>query len=193
MKIPLLLTLILAGCASSGIDAPKPDAAQVEAMRAVAKTLTTRLGGELKQELTANGPESAISFCKKRAPQIAGDLSRETGWTVGRVGTRARNAKTGVPDAWEARTLATFAARLEQGENPATMDLAEVVAGPSGERHVRYAKAIAMQPACATCHGAPGQIPAGVKARLQAEYPLDQATGYSPGELRGAVVIEHAL
>jgi hypothetical protein len=36
-------------------------------------------------------------------------------------------------------------------------------------------------------------MPEGVKARLQAEYPLDQATGYSVGDLRGAVVIKRPL
>lgn len=193
MKKTLLLTLVLAGCATNGTDAPKPDAAQVGEMRAVAGTLATRLGGRLKQELEANGPESAIGVCKKIAPQIAGDLSRETGWTVGRVGTRARNAETGVPDAWESRALATFAERMKQGEKPETLELAEVVTAPSGKRHLRYAKAIAVQPLCVTCHGAPEQMPEGVKARLQAEYPLDQATGYHVGDLRGAVVIKRPL
>jgi hypothetical protein len=193
MKKSLLLTLLLAGCATAGTDAPKPDAGQVEEMRAIAKTLATRLGGRLKQELEANGPESAISVCKKIAPQIAGDLSGQTGWTVGRVGTRARNAETGVPDAWETRALATFAERMKQGEKPETMELAEVVAAPSGGRHLRYAKAIAIQPMCVTCHGSPEHMPEGVKARLQAEDPLDQATGYSVGDLRGAVVIKRPL
>jgi hypothetical protein len=193
MKKSLLLTLMLAGCATPGSDAPKPDAGQVAEMRATAMTLATRLGGRLKQELEANGPESAISVCKKIAPQIAGDLSRQTGWTVGRVGTRARNADTGVPDAWEARALATFAERMKQGQKPETLELAEVVGTPSGKHSLRYAKAIAIQPLCVTCHGAPEHMPAGVKARLQAEYPLDQATGYRVGELRGAVVIKRPL
>jgi hypothetical protein len=193
MKKTLLLTLALAGCATNGTEAPKPDAKQIAEMRAIAGTLATRLGGRLKQELEANGPESAISVCKKIAPQIAGDLSRQTGWTVGRVGTRARNANTGVPDAWETRALATFAERMKQGEKPETLELAEVVSAPSGGHTLRYAKAIAIQPLCVTCHGAPEQLPAGVKARLQAEYPLDQATGYRVGELRGAVVIKRPL
>jgi hypothetical protein len=32
-----------------------------------------------------------------------------------------------------------------------------------------------------------------VKASLRADYPLDQATGYRDGELRGAVVITRPL
>lgn len=43
------------------------------------------------------------------------------------------------------------------------------------------------------CHGGPAEIPDGVKARLAAEYPLDQATGYAPGMVRGIVSIKRSL
>jgi hypothetical protein len=35
--------------------------------------------------------------------------------------------------------------------------------------------------------------PANVKARLSAEYPDDQATGYSAGSIRGALSIKQKL
>jgi hypothetical protein len=60
-------------------------------------------------------------------------------------------------------------------------------------KHLHYAKAIAIQPMCLTCHGPADKIADGVKARLNADYPLDQATGYQEGELRGAVVITRPL
>jgi hypothetical protein len=103
-----------------------------------------------------------------------------------------RNPESGTPDAWNAKALAVFAERMKQGEQPDSMELAEVVSEPSGT-YLRYAKAIALQPLCVTCHGSSNDIPAGVKARLQAEYPMDKATGYSVGELRGAVVVMRPL
>ncbi|MDP2028756.1 MAG: DUF3365 domain-containing protein [Thiobacillus sp.] len=192
MKAPLILSLLLTACATNEakIEAAQPE--QIEASRAVATTLVTQLGGKLKAEISANGPASAVGVCKVIAPQIAADLSRQTGWEVGRVGTRARNAETGTPDAWESKALASFAERMKQGEQPDTMELAEVVTDASG-KHLRYAKAIAVQPVCLTCHGAAESIPEGVKARLQVEYPMDKATGYRVGELRGAVVVKRPL
>jgi hypothetical protein len=197
MKKTLILALLLTGCTTPGSDLTqtepvKPDPKQVDEMRVAAKTLLTQLGGKLKAEMTANGPASAVGVCKEIAPQIAADVSRQTGWQVGRVGTRARNAETGTPDAWNAKALENFAERMKQGEKPDTMELAEVVNEPSGKT-LRYAKAIALQPVCLTCHGPVESIPEGVRARLQAEYPLDKATGYSVGELRGAVVIKRPL
>lgn len=63
----------------------------------------------------------------------------------------------------------------------------------SSGKHLRYAKAIAIEPLCLTCHGTADSIPEEVKARLRTKYPLDQTTGYSVGELRGAVVITRPL
>ena len=192
MKKSLIVTLLLAGCSTYGPESETAQPGQVEESREVAKALVTQLGGKLKAELSANGPESAVSVCKEAAPQIAASLSRQSGWKVGRVGTRVRNARTGTPDAWETKALATFSARMQQGEKPDSMELAEVVTEPSG-KYLRYAKAIALQPMCLTCHGPLDSIPQGVRARLQADYPLDQATGYTVGELRGAVVVKRPL
>ena len=193
MKKTVLLTLLLSACATPQPEVPKADDHAVDALRATAKTLTTQLGGRLKQEMDANGPESAVRVCKQVAPQIAADLSRQTGWKVGRVGTRVRNTETGMPDEWDDKALAVFAERLKQGEKPDAMELAEVVTVSPGKHVLRYAKAITLQPMCVTCHGSPEHIPDGVKATLQADYPHDKATGYGVGELRGAVVISRPL
>lgn len=193
MKKSLILALLLAGCATPGTQAQKPDPKQVEEMRGTAKALMMQLGGKLKGEIAANGLEAAVGVCKIAAPQIAADLSVQTGSKVGRVGTRVRNAEAGTPDTWNAKALAAFAERMKQGEKPDAMEMSEVVADPSGKTYLRYAKAIAIQPMCLACHGSDSDIPDGVKARLQSEYPADKATGYSVGELRGAVVVMRPL
>ena len=192
MKKSLILALLLAGCATPSSKIQTPDPMQVDEMRAATKTLATQLGGTLKQEMAAHGPEAAVGVCKEMAPKIAADLSKQTGWKVARVGTRVRNTETGTPDAWDTKALTVFAERIKQGEKAEAMELAEVVVEPSGP-FLRYAKAVAIQPPCLICHGSPDDIPKGVRARLQSEYPMDQATGYRLGELRGAVVVKRAL
>ena len=198
MKTPLIvtLTLLLTACATgetkveTKVEAAQPQ--QIEESRAVAKALATQLGGKLKESMSKNGPAESISVCKEIAPQIAADLSRQTGWQVGRVGTRARNAETGVANAWQVQALASFSERMKQGEKADAMEFSEVVADSSG-KHLHYAKAIAIQPVCLTCHGPAETLSEGVKARLRTDYPLDQATGYKEGELRGAIVITRPL
>jgi len=43
------------------------------------------------------------------------------------------------------------------------------------------------------CHGSASEISDKVKARLDAEYPHDPATGYRVGQIRGAVSIKRPL
>ncbi|MBS1219331.1 MAG: cytochrome c family protein, partial [Proteobacteria bacterium] len=55
------------------------------------------------------------------------------------------------------------------------------------------AKALPVEQVCLTCHGDATTIPDAVKARLATEYPLDKATGYAPGMVRGIISIKRTL
>jgi hypothetical protein len=77
-------------------------------------------------------------------------------------------------------------------ENPANMEFAEVVTEPQG-KYLRYMKAIPTQDVCLKCHGAPDTIAQPVKDILGAEYPKDKATGYTLGQIRGAVSIKKPM
>lgn len=187
--IALGLPILLAGCAAA------PTAEEQAAMAADARKasgqLIQTLGGELKTALGDKGPEGAISVCKTRAPQIAAQVSKQSGFQVKRVSPKNRNP-AGVPDAWEAQAQAGLEKRLAAGEKPETLDTWQVVQTQQG-KVFRYAKALPVQQVCLTCHGDPATIAEGVKARLAAEYPLDKATGYAPGMIRGIVSIQRPL
>ncbi|OJW99887.1 DUF3365 domain-containing protein [Thiobacillus sp. 65-1402] len=193
MKAPALIALalpvLLAGCASG--PSAEEQAAMVADARKAAAALTQRLGGELKTALGEKGAEGAIGVCKERAPQIAAEVSKQFGLQATRVSPKNRNPAA-VPDAWEAEVQTGLEKRLAAGEKPETLDTWQIVATPTGKQF-RYAKALPVLPLCLTCHGDPAAIPAGVKARLAADYPLDKATGYAPGMVRGIVSIKRPL
>ena len=165
---------------------------QVASARKVAGDLVQQLGARLRAELAQGNAESAIAVCKEIAPQLAGRLSRETGARVARVSLKTRNPLLGSPDAWEQRALAEVERRAAAGEKPETLEVSEVVEEPAG-RYFRYLKAIPVQPPCLICHGTPEMIAPAVRERLRADYPHDQATGYTPGQIRGAVTIKQPL
>jgi hypothetical protein len=161
-----------------------------EESRQVAKTFVQQLGGELKKEMQAGGPASAIKVCKNVAPAIASDLSRKNGWHVSRVSLKPRNPLLGFADAWEQKVLTDFDARKAHGESPDSMEYAEIVTEPQG-KYFRYMKAIPVQEVCLACHGA--NISDNVKGALASDYPHDKATGYSVGQIRGAITIKRPL
>jgi len=179
---PCLTILLAALCLPAQAD-------QTAEARALASQMIQQLGAALKKELAANGPEGAILVCRDMAPAIAGELSRKSGGRVARVSLNTRNPLLGSPDAWEQKVLAEFDRKAAAGEKIESMDYSETIEEPRG-RYFRYMKALPVQPICLTCHGTAENIPEQVKARLAVEYPHDRATGYGPGQVRGAVTIK---
>jgi hypothetical protein len=163
-----------------------------EETRKVANDLVSQIRGELTKELELSGPMRALIVCKYTVPEISSSLSRRTGWRVTRVALRPRNPALGAADAWEQKVLLDFERRVEKGEKPDGLELGEFVTEPGG-RYYRYMKALPLGPLCLSCHGAPDKLTPNLKALLDTEYPNDRATGYSVGQVRGAVTIKRPL
>jgi mono/diheme cytochrome c family protein len=155
--------------------------------RKVAGSVPPKLLAVLNEEIAASGPEGAILVCRDKAPQLAKAASEETGWAIRRVSLKNRNPRA-VPDAWERAALEDFDRRAAAGENPATLEKAEVVT-VDGKATYRYMKALPTQPLCVACHGPADQLSPAVRDKLKALYPDDKAVGYRPGEIRGAITI----
>jgi len=150
------------------------------------RELSTQLGKELKGELGAaiekGGPVAAIDVCRTRAPAIAARLSAESGARVGRTALRVRNAGN-APDDLERAVLEQFAGDLAAGGVEGPLEAAFEIKREGGiERH--YMRAIPTEALCLTCHGE--TLAPDLAAAIARDYPGDQATGFKPGELRGA-------
>ena len=157
-----------------------------------AKNLAAQLGMHLKVQLKsaieAGGPSSAITTCNVKAPQIADELSTG-GWKVGRTSLKLRNPGNS-PDAWEHSTLLAFEQQLANGTSAANLQNSTIESS-RGVTKYRYMKAIPINSVCLACHG--DAISKDVQSILAEKYPLDAATGYKPGELRGAFTISKIL
>lgn len=190
----LLLLLIATSpaiAAETQADGAKVDETQAQFLaesRNTAQAFMQTLGGALKKQLELGGAESAIGVCKQIAPALAGDYSKN-GRVVKRVSLKSRNAAQGTPDAWEKNGLAQFDVNQQAGKPLANLEVSTLTEDADG-RWYRYMKAIPTQAMCLQCHGKSTDISAGVRALLLQEYPQDQATGYSIGEVRGAISIK---
>lgn len=173
--------------ASLPLNALAADATEdwVARSRAMAQTLGSELKAELGSALKAGGPVSAIAVCKTRAPEIAARLSRESGADVGRTALRVRNPAN-APDDFETLLLQQFSSELASGKfTPPLQAAVEINRGGMIER--RYMQALPMDAVCVSCHG-PSLAPE-LAAVIGREYPDDAATGFEPGQLRGAISI----
>lgn len=166
--------------------AEEPDPAEVAEARAAVKELGQGLKAQLMAAIKADGPISAIGVCQTVAPTLAGQSSKAHGLKVGRTALRVRNPENS-PDPFERKVMEDFVTQITAGADPAKLEYAEVVM--EGDAPVfRYMKAIPMaaQP-CLTCHGS--DLDPALKTEIENLYPEDQATGFKPGELRGAFTV----
>jgi hypothetical protein len=182
----VLAALAVSALVAGGVRAAEPDTAQVGQARAAVKELGEALKRELMASIAAGGPLAAIGVCKTIAPALAEKTSATRGLKVGRTALRLRNPAN-APDAWERAVLEDFAAQIKAGADPVKLEHAETVTDAGGASTFRYMKAIPMGAVpCLSCHGAPEPA---LKAEITRLYPQDQATGFRPGELRGAFTV----
>lgn len=186
MKHPLLPLML----AVLSLPAAAQDA-WVDEARRVAASVPPKLAAVLTAEIERAGPAHAIGVCRDEAPRLARAASQETGWSVRRVSLRERNPKA-VPDDWERAALEDFDRRAAAGEKPATLERAEVVP-LQGRPVMRYMRALPVVELCTQCHGSAERISPAVRERLAELYPQDKATGYSIGQIRGAMTISKPL
>ena len=156
--------------------------------RDVAKSLPPKLIPVLQAEIKKSGPEGAISVCRDISPKIAAEISEQTGWKVKRVSLKPRNQARATPDEWEKAALEDFDKRAASGESPAKLDKGERVGN-----EYRYVKALPVKQICLQCHGPVDQLSPAVRSALDQNYPNDRATGYSVGQIRGAISVRKAL
>lgn len=183
----LILTLLTTLAATVAIAADSSTTASLEGdARKLASQFVGELKPKLKQAMAAGGPTHAIEVCASEAPRIADSLSAESGWLVRRVSLRARNASRATPDDWERRVLAQFDQRQAAGEKAVDINYGEII----GDSY-RYMQAQGAEGVCLVCHG---ESPAAaVDLTLQKYYPDDEATGYSMGQVRGAISLSRSL
>lgn len=188
MKTLLALSLLAAALPALAQDIA---ALTAETKKAVLPVVP-KVVNAMQEAVAEKGVAGAIPVCKEQAPELIKAKRQETGWDIRRVSLKTRNAERGTPDLWEVRQLADFNIRAANGEKIDTMEKSEVVT-IDGKQVFRYMKALPVGDVCLKCHGTVDGMDAGLKAKLAESYPHDQATGYSKGQIRGALTVKRPL
>lgn len=191
MRKSVIALAALAALAVLSAGASADDAKLLEEARGIATKMPPKLLEVLDAEVKKVGHAEAMSVCREKAPQMAKNLSEQTGWGIRRVSLKNRNPKA-VPDAWEKSVLEDFDRRAASGEKPTGLEKGEVVA-EGDKKFYRYMKALPTQDLCLSCHGTAERLGSGVAEKLKELYPDDKAVGYGPAEIRGAITLKKPL
>ncbi len=192
-RLPMLAAtlpaLLLMACGQpESTLSPAQEAALLNSSQQLADRFQQDLLAALKSAIAAGGPVGAIDTCTTVAPAIAAQLSDESGATVRRTALRVRNPAS-KPDAFERETMSAWI-RGPVGSDGKPAERFQAYADEQGAPQVRWMRAIPTGDLCVTCHGS--AIAPDVEAAIAARYPDDRATGFAPGDLRGAFSISWA-
>jgi len=144
----------------------------------IARRLQRQLGGRLMEKMQGEGPVGAIEYCSLEALPITDEVAAGTDWQLSRITDRPRNPANRASAAERELLDAMRADLAADGLKPLY-------------RHGNAAyRPLVIQPLCLACHGE--SLAPAVDEALQARYPDDQARGYAPNELRGAIKIAPA-
>ena len=202
MKLPLLLSLFagaLAGCskppAPSEPPAPIPtlspavEQAAVRRGQAIVKETFELLSANLQSAIQSGGISNALPFCSLAASPLTAGMAEKHGVVLRRVTHKARNS-AGKADTVELAVLKSFEVSLNTGINPPSPLVTNLVTGQA----TYFARIVLNKELCLKCHGEPEKdIAAADLAVIRNLYPLDEATGFKLGQLRGAWRIDFPI
>jgi hypothetical protein len=155
-----------------------------------AQSFMGQLQGVLMKELREGGPVQALAVCADTAQQLTQHAAEHLGVSIKRTSDRVRNTMN-APDEYEKRILEKFSVMHSEEQEPPFIYTEERTI--DGKKEFWYIQSIHVQAQCLGCHGDDETIAANVKKLLHDRYPRDTATGYRPGDFRGAIRVSFQI
>lgn len=148
------------------------------------------LSGQLMGAMAKGGPTHAIDFCSTRALALTLGVGSSNEVVLQRV-THAPRNPANAASPLEQELIARFQAELRVGTNSPPVPPAPVIRTNAAGSRVFYAPIVLSNPLCLQCHGAPGrEIAAATAEAIGQRYPVDRATGFRMGDVRGLWKVE---
>jgi Protein of unknown function (DUF3365) len=155
-------------------------AASVGIAEGAMRALQQRLSARLQEEMQKGGPARALGVCRDEAQALTAEVARVQGIRVGRSSHRLRNPGNVAPS-WAARFVEAGTGKKAASVEGVVVDL--------GDR-VGVLKPIPTAATCTKCHGSAERLSPDLRNLLATAYPLDKATGFEEGDLRGFIWAE---
>jgi len=162
---------------------PEENARVVQVAEPAAGELMRTLLGRLDAALQEGGAAHAVEFCSVDAIPLTRlvEAGLGGGLSLKRTSFRYRNPDN-APDEAEEMALRYYEEEILAGREAPAHFVQRV-----SEEELRYYRPLFVAEFCLQCHGNRESMDPEVRAKLDAEYPGDLATGYEAGDFRGLV------
>jgi hypothetical protein len=176
----LALLALVAACAPKP---EQPEADDIRAARQAALSFDQRMAREITARLERlEDPVAVWLAYADNVPGWGKAFSDAAQLDFSRTALTVRNPANAADD-WERQQLEQMSFLLDAGIDPETMEVAAVVE-EGDEKSFRWMRPIIVRESCLACHGE--NIDPRIRLLVGQEYPTDDATGYSEGQLIGA-------
>jgi len=170
--------------------AERPAEADILAARQAALSFDLRMKREITDRIMREEDPVAIYLAyADHVPGWGKEISDASRFDFSRTAIGVRNPAN-APDDWERRQMELFSFLADSGQDPETFETSEIVQ-EGNEKIFRWIRPLVMTETCLTCHGE--ALDSRIKLLLGQEYPLDEASGYSEGQLGGAYSVRKVL
>lgn len=145
---------------------------------AIVKESFDSLQTNITRAIQETGIKGSLKYCNLNAYPIIYHLEKKKNVKIRRASQKFRNPAN-QPDSLENSIIELYADLLNKGEKT------EPIIRPVN-KEIHYFKPIIVKDLCLNCHGKVGEEIAEENYKIISElYPLDNATGYKQGDLRG--------
>jgi hypothetical protein len=187
MNIFKTLTLVTLGSSLLLAVSPK----EVDNLESIVKIgnksstlLIKTLGQNMQKKMKSGGTLHALDFCSNQAYSLTQEVNQKLprGVSVKRVSVKYRS-----PDNIPSQKERTILESLQSLKNSNVILPKYVIQKVDKNTYKYYKPLIINKKACLKCHGDIKDI--AIKHEIANKYPLDSATGYKMGDLRGAIIV----
>jgi len=183
----IALTLVAVACEPR---AEQPAETDILAARQAALSFDLRLKREISDRIMREEDPVAVYLAyADNVPGWGKEISDSSRFDFSRTALGVRNPAN-APDEWERRQMELFNFLADRGQDPESFEVAEIVQ-EGDEKVFRWLRPVVMSETCLTCHGE--ALDSRIRLLLGQEYSLDEASGYSEGQLGGAYSIRKVL
>ena len=181
-----LLTFVFWDCKNSTTKKEKKQSLTTEQKtiyldkgKQIAAATFTALSQQLQKAVKEGGIPNAIQYCNLSAYPITDSLSQTHQAQIRRTSLKNRNPKNS-PSALEKEVLEAFSAKVVAGQ-----PLKPVIKSLDNQT-IGFFAPIMVNDFCLKCHGKIGEALTEMDNKtIKQFYPMDKATGYAGGNLRG--------
>lgn len=178
-KITLVLValVILSSCSES-LSKKEIEKYTVQG-KEIAQATAKKLGGIMAEKMKDGGVKEAVPFCNTKAIPLTEEMSNKFNVSIKRTSHLLRN-ENNKPNDEEVLIMDNYKDLIAKGKKLKPV----VEMDDNGDPHF-YAPII-LQKKCLTCHGEVGtDVTKKSDSIIESYYPMDLATGFKEGDLRG--------